>query len=33
MTWRRTAVPLMIITAAEALLNRTGVVLLGRFGE
>jgi hypothetical protein len=27
MTWRRTAVPLTIITAAEALLNRTGVVL------
>ena len=31
--WRRTAVPLMIITAAEALLNRSGVVLLGWFGE
>lgn len=31
--WRHTAVPLMIITAAEALLNRTGVVLLGWFGE
>ncbi len=28
-TWRRTMLPLMIITAAEALLNRTGVVLLG----
>jgi O-antigen/teichoic acid export membrane protein len=33
LTWRRTAVPLVIITAAEALLNRTGVVLLGWFGE
>jgi O-antigen/teichoic acid export membrane protein len=32
-TWRRTAVPLVIIGAAEALLNRTGVVLLGWFGE
>jgi O-antigen/teichoic acid export membrane protein len=32
-TWRHTAVPLVIITAAEALLNRTGVVLLGWFGE
>ncbi|THD45000.1 MAG: exopolysaccharide biosynthesis protein [Bradyrhizobium sp.] len=31
--WRHTAVPLMIIAAAEALLNRTGVVLLGWFGE
>jgi O-antigen/teichoic acid export membrane protein len=31
--WRRTAVPLMIITAAEALLNRSGVVLLGWLGE
>jgi O-antigen/teichoic acid export membrane protein len=26
-------VPLMVVTAAEALLNRTGVVLLGSFGE
>jgi O-antigen/teichoic acid export membrane protein len=33
MTWRNTAVPLVIISAAEALLNRTGVVLLGWFGE
>jgi O-antigen/teichoic acid export membrane protein len=33
LTWRRTALPLVIITAAEALLNRTGVVLLGWFGE
>lgn len=32
-TWRRTAVPLLIIGAAEALLNRTGVMLLGWFGE
>jgi O-antigen/teichoic acid export membrane protein len=32
-TWRHTAVPLVIIAAAEALLNRTGVVLLGWFGE
>jgi O-antigen/teichoic acid export membrane protein len=32
-TWRHTAAPLVIIAAAEALLNRTGVVLLGWFGE
>jgi O-antigen/teichoic acid export membrane protein len=32
-SWRQTAVPLLIIGAAEALLNRTGVVLLGWFGE
>ncbi len=32
-TWRQTAVPFMVIAAAEALLNRTGVVLLGWFGE
>ena len=32
-TWRHTAVPLVIITAAEAVLNRGGVVLLGWFGE
>ncbi len=32
-TWRHTAVPLVIIAAAEALLDRTGVVLLGWFGE
>lgn len=31
--WRKAAVPLVILTAAEALLNRTGVVLLGWFGE
>jgi O-antigen/teichoic acid export membrane protein len=29
--WRRTAVPLVIIGAAEPLLNRTGVILLGWF--
>jgi O-antigen/teichoic acid export membrane protein len=32
-TWRKTVVPLVIISAAEALLNRTGVMLLGWFGE
>ncbi|MGB3487211.1 MAG: oligosaccharide flippase family protein [Xanthobacteraceae bacterium] len=32
-SWRRAAVPFMIIAGAEALLNRTGVVLLGWFGE
>jgi len=32
-TWRHTALPFLIIGAAEALLNRTGVVLLGWFGE
>jgi O-antigen/teichoic acid export membrane protein len=32
-SWRQIAVPFMIIGAAEALLNRTGVVLLGWFGE
>jgi O-antigen/teichoic acid export membrane protein len=31
--WRQTALPLLFIGAAEALLNRTGVVLLGWFGE
>ena len=31
--WRRTVVPLLIIGAAEALLNRTGVVLLGWMGD
>ncbi len=31
--WRKTALPLLFIGAAEALLNRTGVVLLGWFGE
>jgi O-antigen/teichoic acid export membrane protein len=31
--WRHTALPLVIISAVEALLNRTGVVLLGWFGE
>jgi O-antigen/teichoic acid export membrane protein len=28
-TWRRTALPVVIIGAAEALMNRTGVMLLG----
>ena len=28
-TWRRTALPLVVIGAAEALMNRTGVMLLG----
>jgi O-antigen/teichoic acid export membrane protein len=32
-TWRHTAVPLLFLSAAEALLNRTGVVILGWFGE
>ena len=32
-TWRQTAVPFMIIASAEALLNRTGILLLGWFGE
>lgn len=32
-SWRRAAVPFMIIAGAEALLNRAGVVLLGWFGE
>jgi O-antigen/teichoic acid export membrane protein len=31
--WRQTALPLLLIGAAEALLNRTGVVILGWFGE
>jgi O-antigen/teichoic acid export membrane protein len=31
--WRRTAVPLVIIGAAEPLLNRTGVLLLGWFEQ
>jgi O-antigen/teichoic acid export membrane protein len=31
--WRRTAVPLVIIGAAEPLLNRTGVILLGWFEQ
>lgn len=31
--WRRTVLPLLIIGAAEALLNRTGVVLLGWMGD
>jgi O-antigen/teichoic acid export membrane protein len=32
-TWRRTAMPLLVVVATQALLNRTGVVLLGWFGE
>jgi O-antigen/teichoic acid export membrane protein len=32
-TWRRVALPLVIIGAAEALMNRTGVLLLGWFGD
>jgi O-antigen/teichoic acid export membrane protein len=31
--WRRAALPLVIMAAAEALLNRTGVILLGWFGD
>jgi len=32
-TWRRVAVPLLLIGATEALMNRTGVLLLGWFGQ
>jgi O-antigen/teichoic acid export membrane protein len=32
-SWRRAAVPFMLIAGTEALLNRTGVVLLGWFGD
>jgi O-antigen/teichoic acid export membrane protein len=31
--WRRAALPLLIIGAAEALMNRTGVLILGWFGD
>jgi O-antigen/teichoic acid export membrane protein len=31
--WRRTALPLMIITAVEILWNRTGVIVLGWLGD
>jgi O-antigen/teichoic acid export membrane protein len=31
--WRRAVLPLVIMAAAEALLNRTGVLLLGWFGD
>ncbi|WP_262332481.1 polysaccharide biosynthesis C-terminal domain-containing protein [Bosea sp. BH3] len=31
--WRRAALPLVIMAAAEALLNRTGVIVLGWFGD
>ena len=32
-TWRRAALPLVIMGAAEALMNRTGVILLGWVGD
>ncbi|KFC70978.1 Exopolysaccharide biosynthesis protein [Bosea sp. LC85] len=32
-SWRRAALPLVILTAAEALLNRSGVIVLGWFGD
>ena len=32
-TWRRVAVPLVTLAAAEALLNRAGVLILGWFGD
>jgi O-antigen/teichoic acid export membrane protein len=32
-TWRRAALPLVIIGATEALMNRTGVLLLGWMGD
>jgi len=32
-TWRRAALPLVIIGATEALMNRSGVILLGWMGE
>jgi O-antigen/teichoic acid export membrane protein len=32
-TWRQTALPLLVVAATETLLNRTGVLLLGWFGE
>jgi O-antigen/teichoic acid export membrane protein len=32
-TWRRTALPLLIIGGTEILLNRAGVIMLGWFGE
>lgn len=31
--WRVTAIPLVVISASETLLNRTGVILFGWFGE
>jgi O-antigen/teichoic acid export membrane protein len=31
-TWRRTAFPLLVLGVAEALMNRTGVILLGWMG-
>jgi O-antigen/teichoic acid export membrane protein len=33
LAWRRAALPLVIMAAAEALLNRTGVLVLGWFGD
>jgi O-antigen/teichoic acid export membrane protein len=33
LTWRRAALPLVIIGATEALMNRTGVILLGWMGD
>lgn len=32
-TWRRVAVPLVTLAAAEALMNRSGVLILGWFGD
>jgi O-antigen/teichoic acid export membrane protein len=32
-TWCQTALPLLVVAATETLLNRTGVLLLGWFGE
>lgn len=32
-TWRAVALPLVLIGAVEALMNRTGVLLLGMFGD
>jgi O-antigen/teichoic acid export membrane protein len=31
--WRRVALPLLVIGATEALMNRTGVLMLGWFGD
>ena len=32
-SWRRTALPLVLISLAETLLNRTGILLLGWYGQ
>jgi O-antigen/teichoic acid export membrane protein len=32
-TWRRVALPLLVIGATDALMNRTGVLILGWFGD